>query len=324
MNFGHRTFLLDIDFDYTSATNAAGAVKQSEFKPVAQAFQANIENAVGLLQLPHGLLMWSHMEIKRLLMFTDAYLPLGLKGADYGEAAIKKQVDEEVRRRFDQLQHDGSFELELIPAADSKMAHLLGDPKMQRQIRMILLSLISATWTAFEILAGDAWQLALNSRPDQIAEKVLGQLFPSGTPEGLSAKAIPLWMAAKYGFDLRNHIGDILKPHVDFSDLKQIQKAYAAAFGTNAAFESAVADKNLLTLGATRNLVVHRGGLVDEKYNKITNQSFETSQPLPLDPTFLSGILEAGMTACRTLITCVDGWLCANPPIKSGDTGQTA
>jgi hypothetical protein len=312
-----RAFVSEINFDHQCAANAAESVTQLAFRPVANAFAANIENAVGLLQLPYSLLMWSHVETKRLLIFTDVFLPLRLKThADYRDEEVKRRVDEEVDRRFDQLRETEEFEQELCLTSDSKLALLLRSPDIQRKMRMMLLSLISATWTAFEILAGDAWQFALNTRPDQFAQGVLRQLFPSGTPEGISAKGIPVWMAAKYGFDLRNHVGDMLKPRVDFSDIKEIQKAYLAAFGRNITLEGALADKNLLILEATRHLVVHRGGLVDEKYNKTTDQAFETNQPLPLDPTFLSNILGAGIDAGCALISAVDGWLGATHPTE--------
>ena len=263
------------------------------------------------MKLLYAVLAAEHMEAARLLIFTDVYLPLGLKGADYHSPEVKRQVDEMVELRMKEAWLQSDF----FPATDSKVACLLRGPQTQRQIRMMLLSWISATWTAFEILAGDAWQLALNSRPDLIAQEVLGQLFPSGSPEGLSAKGIPLWMAAKYGFDLRNHIGDMLKPRVDFSDIKEVKRAYAAAFGDDTSLQGALADKNLLVLAATRHLVVHRGGVVDEKYNKIADQNFTMNEELPLeDATFLSNILGAGVVAGCTLITFIDGWLCANAP----------
>jgi hypothetical protein len=312
-----ETFLSEIQFDTQSATYAAQGVTELKFKPVAEAFEANIRNAVGLLQLPFSLLMWSHMETKRLLMFTDVYLPLGLKGAKYFDPEVKKHVDEELARRINELGDDEGFTEELCRTSDAILAHLLESPDMQRKIRTVLLSLISATWTAFEVLAGDAWQFALNNRPDQIAQRVLQQMFPSGTAEGLSAKGIPLWMAAKYRFDLRSHIGDLLKPRINFSDLEEIQKAYSAAFGKESPLGATLADKNLLTLETTRHLVVHRGGLVDEKYNKITGENFEIKQPLPLDAAFLSSVLGAGIAAGCALISFVDTWLDATRATES-------
>lgn len=316
------TFLTEIHVSYGSANpDAAKEVAHLEFKRVAHAFEANIEQADGPIKLLYAVLGAEHMEATRLVIFTDVYLPFGLKGADYHDPDVKRRVDEEVERRM----KEAWVRPDLLPVADSKVAVLLQNPRTQRQIRMMLLSWISATWTAFEILAGDAWQMALNSRPDLIAQEVLTQLFPIGSPEGLSAKGIPLWMAAKYGFDLRNHVGDMLKPRIDFSDIKMIQKAYCAAFGKDTPLQSSLADKNLFVLAATRHLVVHRGGIVDEKYNKIAGQNFTVNEELPLeDSAFLSNILGVGVAAGRTLIAFIDGWLCANPAAKSDHTEQTA
>jgi hypothetical protein len=158
---------------------------------------------------------------------------------------------------------------------------------------------------------GDAWQFALNARPTETAQSVLHRLFPAGTPEGISAKGIPLWLAAKYNFDLRQHIGDILKLRIDFSDVNEIRKAYVAAFGESACLRNGLEDKNLLVLEATRHLVVHRGAIVDEKYSKITGQSFPVHEPLPLEPAFVSAILHAAIVGGSSIVTFLDEWLVA-------------
>jgi len=292
-----RSFLADVDYTTSPVEDALNSVCHPNFKPTAAAFLANIKNAESLLQLPHSLLMLAHVETQKLLVFTDVYLPVFYKGGRYEDIDTRKIVDEEFAKRMDQLRTSQDFKDELITASDSRMAQLLEGGDMQKKIRMVLLSLVSATWTAFEVLAGDAWRFALNNRPDLTAQRVLQQLFPHTTAEGLSAKGIPVWLAAQYGFDLRSHIGDILKSRIDFSDIGEIRKAYRAAFGEIAELEKHLGDRRLLILESTRHVIVHRGGTVDEKYNHLTNKNFEIGRPLPLEPTFLSDALRAGIAA---------------------------
>ncbi len=304
-----RTFLSEIEFDFDIAKTAVANVKHPGFKPIADAFWTNVKGAMNLLQLPYSLLMYSLMREKRTLIFLDVYLPLANRGLDYSDDASKKRVDDEVERQLSEWMDREEHTDELVLDADKHLAGLLDSERAQRQLRMVLLSLISATWTAFEVLAGDAWQFALNARPTETAQSVLQRLFPTGTPEGISAKGIPLWLAAKYDFDLRQHIGDILKLRIDFSDINEIRKAYVAAFGEKACLRNALEDKNLLILEATRHLVVHRGAIVDEKYNKITGQTFPVRQPLPLEPAFVSAILRAAIVGGSSIVTFLDEWL---------------
>ncbi|MGA3317055.1 MAG: hypothetical protein ABSC64_11535 [Candidatus Korobacteraceae bacterium] len=304
-----RTFLSEINFDFDIAKAAVASVKYQGFRPIADAFWTNVEGAMNLLQLPHFLLSYSAMREKQTLIFLDVYLPLANRGLDYTDKTSKKRVDDEVARRLSEWKAQEGHTGELALDADKHLAGLLDMEMMQRQLRMVVLSLISATWTAFEVLAGDAWQFALNARPTEAAQSVPQRLFPGGTPEGISAKGIPLWLAAKYNFDLRQHIGDILKLRIDFSDVNEIRKGYVAAFGEKACLQDALEDKNLLILEATRHLVVHRGAIVDEKYNKVTGQSFPLHQPLPLEPAFVSAILHVAIVAGSSIVTFLDEWL---------------
>jgi hypothetical protein len=303
-----RTFLSDITVDFDVAKAAVAGVKHKEFKPIAHAFWTNVKGAMNLLQLPHFFLMYSLMREKESLVFLDVYLPFGRQGLLYSDG-VKKRVDEEVSRRLTEWQARKEFTEEMAADADKHLASLLRREMVQRQVRMVLLSLLSATWTAFEVLAGDAWQFALNAKPTETAQSVLQRLFPAGAPEGISAKGIPVWLAAKYDFDLRQHIGDILKLRIDFSDVNEIRKAYAAAFGEKACLRDILDDRKLAVLEATRHLVVHRGAIVDEKYNKTSGQNFPVNEPLPLEPAFLSEILNAGIAAGSSIVTFLDEWL---------------
>jgi hypothetical protein len=48
---------------------------------------------------------------------------------------------------------------------------------------------------------------------------------------------------------------------------------------------------------------------VDEKYNKTSGQNFPMNEPLPLEPAFLSEILNAGIAAGSSIVTFLDEWL---------------
>lgn len=310
---------MEIDVDSSPAENAAAAVRYESFKPIAKVFQSNVENAISLLQLPHGLLMWAHIEQQELLTFSRVYLPIALLDGGkepYKKPEIKHKVDKEVARRMKEWRSRENFMQSVIDASDSKMSQLLTQLRIQAEMRMVLLSLMTSSWTAFEVLAGDAWEFILNSRADQIAQNVIKELFANvNAAEGLSAKGIPLWMAAKYKFDLRNHIGEILKPKIDFSDVRQVRKAYEAVFGVGAIPES-LKCKNLTVLEKTRHLIVHRAGIVDERYNDLTNQDFSLGESLPLNASFITDLVMSAINAGCSLISFIDNWLMSTSTVS--------
>jgi hypothetical protein len=186
-----ETFLSKVSFDSSLVERAVNSVTHQGLKAVAESFGKNIEAATNLLQLPHSLLMHAYAKEKQYLAFLDVYLPLAMKGLSYDDAAVKKSVDDEVAKRLNAW-HENEAVKELGRESDKALAFLLESDVVQRQVRMLLISLISATWTAFEVLAGDAWQLALNAEPNKTAEAVLKRFFPNSSADGISAKGIPI------------------------------------------------------------------------------------------------------------------------------------
>lgn len=98
---------------------------------------------------------------------------------------------------------------------------------------------------------------------------MLSDLPRSKSDDGLSGLHIPVGLAAKYQFDLRRRLGTLLKPKFDFTSVDGIAKAYQKAFGEFPALEDLSGELN--ELEHTRNLIVHRGGIVDEKFLRATN-----------------------------------------------------
>lgn len=163
-------------------------------------------------------------------------------------------------------------------------------------------------WTAFECLATDLWATSLN-RATPLGHRILSSISGEDAEKsGLSRRHIEVGLAARYGFDLRRHLGTILKSKFDFRSCDGIQSAYKQAFG-NCGKPPEWA--TLKELEQVRHLIVHRGGVVDSKFAKVTNLRVRPDRTLSLTLPQVGGYMMSVTLACADLLKIVDEWFTA-------------
>jgi hypothetical protein len=154
----------------------------------------------------------------------------------------------------------------------------------------LLSAMLTGTWTAFETLAGDLWETALNLHPkglanlDGSASRITGKAKDrrrrsrhiietgGGGDDSKIKKQIELrkFSEATDGtFNLGTQMGSYHRTHsnVAFDSLWAIRAAYSCAFNKRrTAVDDALSDPSLDVLSLVRNVLVHRSGVVDDKY----------------------------------------------------------
>lgn len=163
-------------------------------------------------------------------------------------------------------------------------------------------------WTAFECLAGDLWESAIN-HTTKLAHRTLNSL-PTEYPEqpGISRRQIDVGLAARHGFDLRRCLGTVLKPKFDFTKFGGITAAYTQTFGTCGDLEKYC---KLKELEQVRHLIVHRGGVADEKFLKLTKVKAKKNAPLPLPLSQIGEYMMTVTLGCLALLKVVDDYFTA-------------
>ena len=122
------------------------------------------------------------------------------------------------------------------------------------------------------------------------------------------------WRSTGSIFALR--IGAVLKPKFDLTSLSKIKKAYVAAFEKDEALDHALDGDDLDLLEASRHLIVHKGGMVDEEFQKRVAKvgiAYPVGDLLPLDGAMVSRMANAAIAAGCRLLAFVDDWLVKNP-----------
>jgi hypothetical protein len=220
---------------------------------------------------------------------------------------------------------------------------LSGGPNtlLSKGIGAVLESMLLSAWTTFETLAADLWETALNEHPQELAllrgklprdapkaKKPLAALPPREAPETAESKMIKLDYLQRHGYNLSRLMGTVLREKFNFQILESIREAYAQAFDErHAAVRAAVFHPSLTALAATRNVLVHRAGVVDQEFLDDMKRTGEFAGlftaaklkvRLEVGGKAVGQLLRPAVAQMGALIAAVDAFL-AGGQSKSGD-----
>lgn len=311
-----ESILDNISIDVEEAERTALSLQSAELQPIGAAFARNVDTLLGLASFPLVLLSVGATGVQQLVLFTQALVRTkNVQRWGKSEAATA-EVEAEVKKLWEESAQDPDSPFRPVEQAKTQLARLLELPDVNCSAIALLFACVSYAWATFECVAKDAWIAAVNSRPIQLGHPALIGLRDERAEEGLSGKHISIGMLARHGFDLRDKLGTLAAGKFDFTSVSGIRAAYSAAFGKRTELEEPLANPNLAVLEATRHVVVHRAGLVDEEYLRRTVDGTPVGKQLPLDGGRVSALANSGVSAACGLLCAVDLWLQSNRPIE--------
>jgi hypothetical protein len=227
----------------------------------------------------------------------------------------------------------GEFILASLEQGTQPVQMIAGTGAPARQgLEAMLSSCVTGTWTAFETMAGDLWEAALNIHPSGLAE-LKGKrkrLFKGGALEDEppssddeesddthSIKSVPLSEIMRHGYRIEHRMGSVLRTRRRFDHLAGIREAYALAFPNKAEeIDKLLKYDGLDALNAVRNLLVHRSGIVDRTYERkariLQIPTAPVGSEIFLDGEIIKEMMTATVIRSFKLITEVDAWINAN------------
>jgi hypothetical protein len=197
---------------------------------------------------------------------------------------------------------------------------------------------IIGAWTAFEALAGDLWEVALNLHPRKLAslvgkskriaqtagrdkwsddddESEDGETSPDKQGD---EKVVPLKRIhdITFGtFNLEQRMGTLLKKRFKFTSLHGIRKAYSSAFAERKdLIDKALSRKSLDAISLVRNLLVHKGGRADDAYLREAKgvpgtPELTAGQEIKLTGGVSHALINPAILAGVDLLKAVDEWV---------------
>lgn len=288
-----------------------GVLESEGANSLAATFSDHLETTANLLQLPHFLILVGELKAEEMMLFTVAVSEGGAyrdfnKSAETQRAVYKRVSELTVARDKDKgaLEHR---DLHISGTLDN----LLRQPQMQLALEGLVYAAVAFLWTAVESVCRDAWITALNTRGRGLGQRVLAELRGDDDPD-ISRRHVSVGLLAKYGFDLREHLGTVLSSKFDFSSVRGIKEAYEVAFGRHSQIVSAVDTRVVHELEAARHVIVHNAGRVDAAYVRRSGSSATLGSKIEIPAQqikeFLSGVEAAG----KAVLEHVDRWLTGN------------
>lgn len=309
------------------------SLKSACLADVAKAFQRNTQRVSSLAEAPASMLLATKFVERVVRVLLDRQL------GDTFEQTIKN-IEDELKKElvYDRVLEMLGGKLTIDEERQASWSMIQSFMASESDIRIafetILFSVLTGTWTAFESMAVDLWVAALNAHPGGLSElrgrrarkKAAAKARQAGegteilqaSTETAEGAKIDVSLLRRHHYDLSGRMGTILKRRFEFSRLRGVRDAYTAAFDVDfEAVDASLSNRDLDALEAVRNVLVHRGGLVDDMFadrvKRIPGLSdFKEGDPLQVDGALVSSMVNSVVGSCIALIKAVDEWLVTN------------
>jgi hypothetical protein len=271
-------------------------------KPIAEGFFENIRQVESLIQMP--LMMFAMLEIDGQIreQFESLTLDYWSRGENFANFLNEaKKISVQPAKQSDFIERTLKYQNKVL--AIPRCGEML-----KTSMEVLYRAGVSESWTALECLATDLWVTSLNEEPTTLAQTAISAV-ETQEPAELTSKHIPVGLAARYGFDLRHCLGTVLKSKFDFTGVSGIQKAYKVFVPNDEFIQKVLAQPELGELEATRHVIVHRAGRVDEEYRRRTGSHLPIGQVLTFTLEQSENFSYVSAHAGTGLLAFVNDWL---------------
>jgi hypothetical protein len=325
------------DYKYAALTitdtykNLASRISHEPLKPIAEAFEQNMERVRWLADMPAYLVSWAtSMEAaySTLLSRRAAIEKLAASALD-GVSTLDVQalVDAEnttVLKAWAQNCRDALRKPPgWIMSQGAPRLNLFLDvfPELGLGIDAIFSGTVVGTWTAVEVFAEDLWTCYVNAKPETALARIAKPGKLRFMPEAKCLELVIPWEEFRNsGFSLQGRFADMIKSDHAFDSFERIARAYGAAF--DAPLECLDTDRNrgLFNLAKTRNVIVHNSGIADEPFmhSMVTTKSplavpefrgLQKGRIVPLDGPIVSSLICGAVSSATSMLAHVGGLL---------------
>lgn len=157
-------------------------------------------------------------------------------------------------------------------------------------------------WGAFEILAKDAFIIYVDKNP--ISIKSL-QENPS-TKNRFELQKFTSEILIEHEFDLSNNMGKVIGRNQDFSDIVTIKETYDTLFPDSVSERNILREKDLWNLSQKRHLIVHRRGIVDQKFLNKTGLELNVGDEINISPeklySYVKQTIQCGIAILKSFV----------------------
>lgn len=189
-------------------------------------------------------------------------------------------------------------------------AHLGAVDRLRRSTRIdkgallrgaqdLLLQSVISVWAALETFVSDFIRAYLNIRPNSLNHL----LADEDAKKRIGRAKWTLTELMEIGLDLSGRVGDLVLSDNDLSDLVSIKAVLLPLLGRPEGLAVALNNPEVYTLGKLRNLLAHRGGAVDARFEKETDGRWRVGETVTIHTRDLQGYFEATASIVEEILT---------------------
>jgi hypothetical protein len=271
--------------------------------------------------------------IQRVLEFSGHSVWIQISSIDFGlrlqkaihdetgtfspSALIIKKINDSIRLRMRTVGPEPSSKGEryLINRISSVTRTWMRDAnvRMLESFDLIMPSLIVLAWTAFEVLCEDLLEKGIDICPSSLGSlSGRGRKRSLATWEAVDRKGNPKLFSQRSA-------GPIKREDLGYRTISQIRDAYWVAFNSDAAaIDRVLRNRDIDSLFALRNIIVHRDGRVDKMFLSRVDglpmfASAKDGERLQLKFDLLKNLVRPVLIHGFKLIQTVSKWVAEHP-----------
>ncbi len=297
---------------------------------VVSVFRRNVERIVSLVELPLLFNYLSHLTQHFIVSATyrktgKFIVTEGEKGDPNDTNSLSYNIQQHAKRVAENYKTNiNSHYQDMIQIGSSNFDYWgnhLGSC-VSTGFDALAMGVIVSSWTAFETLSGDLWEVCLNDRPG------LGLVALDAEPrdddqesemvrKGKVRYKMPVKLLIECDYNFRNRMGTLLRKKWDFSNKSQSLDAYVKVFRDKKHkndLKSIFDDQHIRWLSATRNVIVHNAGIADPEFLQLTGKhpvysTLKKGDPLLFDGENVHHHMMAAISGGNALVSFVREWL---------------
>jgi hypothetical protein len=218
------------------------------------------------------------------------------------------------KEEYEQATHQITEDADFAGIAEILLRHTLNEDADFHLAEQTLKQCLVITWTSLEVLTSDLFVFLLNSYP-VLTQKVMDD--PRGQKRYQYTQKSLVAALYEYGYDLSRHMGEFLAKVWPIDDVDTMRAVVDILFEGTTELQTLLKDERLWRLHKSRNIIVHRAGIIDGEFLKSTGIKASVGAPLRIAPDELVDyilfagalgveILKAAQVLVNTVAICTD------------------
>ena len=264
------------------------------FGVIEKAFIYNLNETVNILTLPYSLTYQSTVNsLYSKILIAEKIRSANLMDRGMNEHDAYLVAEQTANERIEKMLNSDSLEsTPLIELVILALNSLVESDHFSKISSTYLRQAVVMVWNAFEILTRDILEQVLNHSPSLIERLSKSDVVK----RRIDLKTLVWENIGTHGFNLSEAMGSIIVSSQDFSDISSIKGFFRALLDgdqRNMKALAALDSRALYSLSKLRHLIVHRRGMIDQRFLAATDSKQSVGEEVEMSVQVIENFVRA-------------------------------